>query len=214
METLTEALAGQGLQVTVGPGAITLLTDLSRYSPAPIIRQYEQSVVAETIGRIGEERGRKMVPLTGTLFPNLSFDWRSRSLHVWQPRGAQLTEVNTYCFADRAAPDLVKAAMRRSCQLHFGPAGLKVQDQVGPWTALTERSGQLLAGGYPLNLQMGLGRELRLNIPGQVSDLFSEMNQRSFFSWWEDRLDDESDALPAADVMRVAPPQRGRVDRA
>lgn len=196
--------AGQGLQIAAGAGALTVLTDTSLYTPATAIDNYERAVAAETEARLGADRGGQLIPLTGTLFPNLSFDWRSRSLHVWQPRGVGKTEITTYCFVDRAAPEAVRQAMRKACQLYFGPGGLKSHDQVGPWQSLTERAGHMLSGRLPLNLQMGLGHMLSRNLPGKVSDLFSEMNQRSFYTWWEERLNQNEDAAPGASKLQIA----------
>jgi hypothetical protein len=201
------AAVSQGLQISAGAGAIAMLTDTSLYAPSAAVRAYEASVSAEAEARLGGERAGTLIPLVATLFPNLSFDWRTRSLHVWQPRGPGKTEINTYCFVDCAAPDAVKDAMRRTCQFHFGPAGLRAQDQVGPWKSLTDVSGHGLAQRAPLNLQMGLGHELKRNLPGRISDLFSEMNQRSFYAWWEDRLTDVDDGPETSTMMRIAAPR-------
>ncbi len=198
--------ANQGLQVSAGAGAIAMLNTTSRYAPLATIGAYEDSVASEAEARLGADRARSFLPLVATLFPNLSFDWRTRSLHVWQPRGPGKTEINTYCFVDRDAPEAVKDALRKQCQLHFGPAGLRAQDQVGPWISLTERAGHMLAQRAPLNLQMGLGHELKRNLPGRVSDLFSEMNQRSFYAWWEDRLAEVDEGPELSTMMRIAPP--------
>lgn len=199
--------ANQGLQISAGAGAVAVLTDPSLSTASPIVRAYEDSIAAEAEARLGADRARGLIPLIGTLFPNLSFDWRTRSLHVWQPRGPAKTEINTYCFVDSAAPDDVKEAMRRACQLHFGPAGLQTQDDVGPWKSLTVKAGQMLSLRAPLNLQMGLGRELQRNLPGRVSDLFSEMNQRGFFAWWEDRLTEGDEGPEVSTMMRIVPPR-------
>ncbi|NIJ09251.1 hypothetical protein FHS31_002883 [Sphingomonas vulcanisoli] len=205
--SLSPSNLDQGLQISAGSGAMAVLTDPTLYQPSAVVSAYEQSVADEVEARLGRDRARAMIPLVGTLFPNLSFDWRTRSLHVWHPRGPTRTEINTYCFADAAAPDEVKDAMRRSCQLHFGPAGLRSADQVEPWSSLTKRSGSLLAARTALNFQMGMGHELKRNLPGRVSDLFSEMNQRHFFEWWESRLTDEREPIAAiAQSMRIAPP--------
>jgi Ring hydroxylating alpha subunit (catalytic domain)/Rieske [2Fe-2S] domain len=198
--------SNQGLQVSAGAGAIALLAQAPSYPYPAVVAAYEKSIAAETEARLGAERARGLIPMSGTLFPNLSFDWRTRSLHVWQPRGPAKTEINTYCFADCLAPTAVKDALLKTCQLHYGPAGLRSQDDVGPWSSITERAGSVLAQRTPLNLQMGLGEELKRNLPGRVSDLFSEMNQRSFFAWWEDRLN-EDEGPKVSTTMRIAPPR-------
>jgi hypothetical protein len=197
---------GQGMQISAGAGAMAVLTTPDLENGAAALKAYEAAIRPEVKARLGMYRAQAITPLIGTLFPNLSFDWRTRSLHVWHPRGPAKTEIQTWCFADRGAPPEVKEAIRKSCQLHFGPAGLQSQDDVGPWQSVTTRAGQLLAQRAPLNLQMGLGHEISMNIPGRVSGLFSEMNQRSFFAWWEDRLDQFAELPGTQDMMPIGAP--------
>lgn len=178
---------GRGLQICAGGGTIALLTNGSFGKPSGDVRAYERAIRHEVAGRLGSQRAR-LTPVTGLVFPNLSFDWYTRSLHVWNPLSPTTTGVSTVCFGDHAAPENVKRSIIRTCQLNFGAAGLQTEDDVAPWRAITERSGRLVSRGVPVNLQMGIGRELQHNLPGRVSDLLSEMNQRYFYSWWAKEL--------------------------
>jgi hypothetical protein len=167
----------RGFQVSAGAGAMVVATD------------------EDAIGEAGRLRGASvqdardgMTPLTATAFPNLSFDGRAQALHVWHPRSPSVTEVHTYCLAGSDEPAVSKERRRKLCQLRFGPCGLQSADEDTVWTAITRGAEASRHHGRPLNLQMGLGRERRTNLPGRIADLVSEMNQRSFFGWWQDEL--------------------------
>jgi hypothetical protein len=125
-------------------------------------------------------------PLIGTLFPTLSFDGRTPSLHVWHPVGPSRTEIHSYCLVDTASTTQEKEAARRAFQFQYGPAGLRSEDDIPLWKSITARARG--RRDLPLNLQMGLGHERRTNLPGHVNDLISEGNQRQFFAWWQQRL--------------------------
>lgn len=194
---------GEGFQVDAGGGAMAVSELAEPLDANPVLKAYEAEAAREIHDRLGEGR-ETLRPLVGTLFPNLSVDGRTRSLHVWQPRGPLRTEVNTYCLVDRAAPVEVKDAMRRNCVFHFGPAGMQSQEDVGPWQSITKIAKTMLAERYPLNLQMGLGRERRTNLPGVIGDLFSETSQRAFYGWWQTQVEAEPAASPDSGVMRIS----------
>jgi 3-phenylpropionate/trans-cinnamate dioxygenase alpha subunit len=137
-----------------------------------------------------------------TLFPNLSYDGRGAALHIWRPLGPLSTEVLTYCLVGRDETEAQKEARRRLCQLRFGPAGLETNDQEAVWASATRASRGPLARRRPLNLQMGLGRTWRGNLPGAISDPVSEGAQRRFFAWWQDELNRPH--LRTASRMRFA----------
>jgi hypothetical protein len=143
-----------------------------------------------------------MTPLLATLFPNVSYDGRGGALHVWHPKGAMETEVHTYCLVGRDEPFEAKESRRRRWQLLFGPAGMLTQDHAVVWSDTTRATSQ--ARSNKLNLQMGLGRERTSNLPGRVSDLASEMNQRAFYGWWQSQL---AEPPPASvrDTLKLGP---------
>ena len=125
-------------------------------------------------------------PILGSLFPNLSFDWRAPSLHVWHPLSPSRTEIHTYCLVDAAAPVWEKESARRAFQFQYGPAGLRSERDTALWRSITSRSAG--RNDYAYHLRMGLGRERRTDLPGIFGDLVSESNQRAFFDWWQQRL--------------------------
>lgn len=143
-------------------------------------------VMAVTTVQNTETRKETMTPILATLFPNVSYDSRGGALHIWHPRGEAEIDVYTYCLVGRDDPIEVKEARRRRCRLLFGPGGMLMQDYAAIWSDVTRATQH--ARPHKLNLQMGLGRERTSNLPGQVSDLCSEMNQRAFFAWWQAAL--------------------------
>ena len=126
-------------------------------------------------------------PTFGTLFPNLSFDWRTPSLHVWHPIGPSTTEIHSFCMVEKNASADAKERARRAFQFQYGPAGMQSQRQAEIWRSISARI--FTQTDLVWNVQMGLGRERDANIPGKLGDLLSESNQRSFFRWWQERLD-------------------------
>jgi 3-phenylpropionate/trans-cinnamate dioxygenase subunit alpha len=201
---LTEAV--EGFQISAGAGGLAALTVPSYKDVPGSIKEYEQSIRGEFEASLGAVRAKTIFPLIGGVFPNLTFDWRTHSMHLWHPRGPDETQVWTYCLVDKLAPSEVKAAIRRDCQFRFGPAGIDGQEDVVPWQAITEISKRRVAKGYPLNLQMGLGREgFHEDLPGKVTHIYSEMNQRYFYRRWQNALDAASAASLELDPTLMSP---------
>lgn len=154
----------EGFQISTGAGAMAVLTGSGSAA----------------------EAGEAMTPVLATLFPNISYDGRAGALHVWRPLGATETAAYAYCLVGRDEPAVVKEDRRRRFQLLFGPTGLLSQDYAAAWAQVTRATQD--CPPRALNLQMGLGRERRSNLPGRVDDLGSEMNQRTFYGWWQAQL--------------------------
>jgi len=179
-EELLPSAPQEGFQVFTDNGAMAVMTgrvERGRTNPH---------------SQIGEPR-ISFEPILGTLFPTLSFDWRTPSLHVWHPLSPSRTEIHSYCLVDAHAPAWEKEAARRAFQFQYGPAGIRSEDDAVLWRSITSRS----AGrrDYPFHLRMGLGRERRTNLPGTFGDLVSEANQRAFFDWWQRHLVEPQQAV-------------------
>jgi nitrite reductase/ring-hydroxylating ferredoxin subunit len=160
-----------GFQVSTKIGAMAIVTP--------------QQTQALSNSQLGQPRD-DFFPTIGTLFPTLSFDWRTPSIHVWHPVGASKTEIHSYCMVEKNAPQHEKERARRAFQFMYGPAGILSQSEPEMWRSITERASR--NRHVDLNFQMGLGRERRTNIAGSVGDLFSDSNARAFFSWWQQQL--------------------------
>lgn len=155
----------------------------------PEVAEYEKSILPEMERRLGTVRARKISPVHGTVFPNLSWLFGTRTLRVWHPRGPEKTEIWAWCILDKAAPPEVKRAWRLHCMRRFGPTGTWEQDDMDNWIKSGESGRSFIARRYPLNFQMGLGHERYAEgLPGRVGDLQSEMNNRSFYSFWADLM--------------------------
>jgi 3-phenylpropionate/trans-cinnamate dioxygenase alpha subunit len=164
----------RGFQVFTGNGAMSIMTGQGKHGRTT----NAHSPMGEPY--FGFE------PILGSLFPNLSFDWRAPSLHVWHPLSPSRTEIHSYCLVDAAAPAWEKEAARRAFQFQYGPAGLRSERDAALWRSITSRSAG--RNDYAYHLCMGLGRERRTDLPGTFGDLVSESNQRAFFDWWQRRL--------------------------
>lgn len=172
-----------GLQIATESGAMAVLTDCDNENPVQ----------------------GPLIPVMATLFPNISYDGRGGALHVWHPRGPLETEMHTYCLVGADESHQAKEVRRKRWQLLFGPAGMLTQDYALAWSEVTRATRQ--AKSNRLNLQMGLGRERTSNLPGRVSDLASEMNQRAFYTWWQSRLS-HAPRFPKRDTLKLKNPLR------
>jgi nitrite reductase/ring-hydroxylating ferredoxin subunit len=150
-----------------------------------IVTQRQAALAPLSENTLGSPRDG-FYPTSGTLFPNLSFDWRVPSFHVWHPIGRSITEIHSFCMVAKNASADAKEHARRAFQFQYGPAGMQSQRQSEIWRSISARISP--ETDLILNMQMGLGRERDANIPGKVGDLLSESNQRSFFRWWHEQL--------------------------
>lgn len=160
---------------------------------SPELAEYERSILPEMERRLGTVRAYRLSPVHGSLFPNLSWLFGTRTFRVWHPRGPEKTEIWAWFIVDKKAPPEVKRAWRLHCMRRFGPAGTWEQDDMDNWikSSASGRSG--IGQRYPVNFQMGLGHErLHEQLPGLVGDLQNEINNRSFYSFWSDLLSGKS----------------------
>ena len=154
--------------------------------PVPEILEYEKQIRPEVEKRLGA-RSAVINPIVGTMFPNFSMlRATSRTFRVWQPRGPDKTEVWSYVFADKAAPPEVKEAFRLAGVRGFSPSGTFEQDDMDNWQACTQTCRGVVARGYPLNYQMGLGHaQLNDDLRAWESEYrISENNHRQFYRRW------------------------------
>jgi len=68
---------------------------------------------------------------------------------------------------------------------YSGPVGMTEQDDMENWNYAYAASKGTIARRYPYNYQMGIGNHpLDVPIPGLVTQVLSEENQRSRFKRW------------------------------
>lgn len=153
------------------------------------VKDYQMSVLPETIERLGTVRARVSV-LACNVFPNFSFVPGSSTMRVYQPRSANTLEMQSYCIVDKDAPPEVKKAQTRAYIQSFGPSGMFEQDDGENFTQATMSSSGRLARTLDFNYQMGVGHDHNFHedLPGEVARATSEMTQRDFYSRWAEEM--------------------------
>ena len=162
--------------------------------PMAEILAYEEKIRPEVEKRLGS-RLELMNPVVGNVFPNFSIlRGISRTFRVWHPRGAEKTQIWSYCFVDKAAPPEVKEAFRLAVVRGFSPSGTFEQDDMDNWQECTQTCRGTVSRRYPMNYQLGVGHDhFREDLGAWASDhRFSEASQRAFYQRWADLMDGQS----------------------
>lgn len=136
----------------------------------------------------------------GTVFPNLSFLERNLiveqaragttiTLRVWQPVSARETEIVSWVFAEKEAPDDFKKRSFSDAVRNFGVAGVFEQEDVELWSDIVSASANAAVRAYPLNFQTALptlDKPVHGFVgPGQAyRPALSEVSQFKFFQHW------------------------------
>jgi 3-phenylpropionate/trans-cinnamate dioxygenase subunit alpha len=154
--------------------------------PMPEILEYEKQIRPEVEKRLGPRSGL-INPIVGTMFPNFSMlRATSRTFRVWQPRAPDRTEVWSWVYTDKAAPQHVKDAIRLAGVRGFSPSGTFEQDDMDNWQECTRTCRGVVSRRAALNTQMGLGHEgFDEGLNAWASDFrMSESNHRQFYRRW------------------------------
>jgi phenylpropionate dioxygenase-like ring-hydroxylating dioxygenase large terminal subunit len=178
---------GHGLGIGVQEGG--------NYYPPELRDEFQRNLTAEQFELFNQVKNYH-----GSVFPNLSFliptaiKYEDRqiwctTLRLWQPRGPQRIEVQSWCLVEKHAPDWWKELARRSYVLTFGISGMLEQDDTENWEAQTRLSAATLPrnGEIVLNYSMGLGRQPLTDFPGPgtvYDGKFNEANARAFHRRW------------------------------
>ncbi len=154
---------------------------------APGVAEYLASVQAEAEERLGEVR-RHVKIATCTTFPNLSLLGSNFTFRVAHPRGPMKSEIWSWVFADRDAPQEVKDAMRKFYTLTFGPGGIFEQDDGENWEGVTYGASGIEASAHPFHYGAGLDAGPHPELPGTVSTVYSEHTQRNLYRRWHELM--------------------------
>lgn len=153
------------------------------------IADFYRDIMPDTEQRLGTVRARHMSPVHGTVFPNLSFLFGTRTLRVWHPKGPEKIEVWAWVLVERDAPPEIKDAIRLSCLRRFSPAGTWEQDDADNWMQATQASRGVATRRVRLNYQMGLGHEGTHDaLRGRIGPFYSDTCQRNFYQHWAQQL--------------------------
>lgn len=149
-----------------------------------LVEDYYRHCFEERKRRLGDRS--RMLPFTGTIFPNTSFHGRQpRALCVWHPHGPTHTEIWRFFLIDKDAPPEVKDLSRHYYMRYSGPAGMTEQDDMENWNYSTAASRGTIARRYPYNYQQSMHATRHDGpVPGAVSTQISEQNARGFYRRW------------------------------
>ena len=153
------------------------------------VSEYLEQNLPELEERLGHVRAQRVIAGVSTTFPNMSLDPPVFTARIWHPRGADKTEVWSYCVVDKDAPASVKQGMARFLTYTFGPSGGFEQDDMNNFIQCTDSGKTTNGKKVMMNLQLGLGHDSVIeNIPGRVAPPPSENNQRAFYAWWQELM--------------------------
>ena len=185
----------KGCQISCGNGHI-LVSWITPPDGGPWFAQPDDRLVdymkehaGEIERRLGSVRARQIAPSAGTVFPNLSVHWLTRTIRVWQPRGPDKMEIWSWAVVDKTASSEIKDVMRFVSQYRFSPSGVFEQDDMDNWIQVTGAAKSLIGRRHPANYQMS-GNEppVDVDLPGQIKSRFSDNNQLSLYMHWAKML--------------------------
>lgn len=191
---------GKGYQISCGNGHVLVAwicppDDAGPWFAQPVVElaDYMREHADEIESRLGAPRARKVVPSAGTVFPNLSLHWLTRTIRVWHPRGPDKMEIWSWAIVDRAAPPEIKDTMRFVSQYRFSPTGVFEQDDMDNWVQVTGAARSVIARRFPANYQMGSSeRTTESDLRGRLADRWSDSNQLSLYLHWAKLLEAKS----------------------
>ncbi len=151
----------------------------------------------------------------GHVFPNCSFAgspgftaFNSYAFYIWHPRGPQLTEGWHWMAVERDAPQEVKErSILRSMRTGISASGFFGQDDSANFERVAEGTRPLQARQHPFNFAMALkydghwpGSETWQveGVPGEIGPHFAEQNQRRFYAYWAQLMDNPTGPVPVA----------------
>jgi phenylpropionate dioxygenase-like ring-hydroxylating dioxygenase large terminal subunit len=153
--------------------------------PVTELGQYMKEHAGEIERRLGPVRARRISPSAGTVFPNLSVHWLTRTIRVWHPRGPDKMEIWSWAIVDRAAPADIKNIMRFVSQYRFSPTGVFEQDDMDNWIQVTGAARSVIGRRFPANYQMNLKEETsEPGLRGRLTSRWSDANQLSLYMHW------------------------------
>jgi nitrite reductase/ring-hydroxylating ferredoxin subunit len=107
--------------------------------------------------RLGPVKSRASGCMTN-IFPNLFVPMSARQVGIRMPKGPRTSEIWYFTFVDKNAPKEVYEAQRFRSGHQFAAAGMWEQDDGENWEQSTRGQAGLVTRRYPLNYQMGLGK--------------------------------------------------------
>ncbi len=157
----------------------------------PEIVDYLRENEAKFAERLGKMRSRMVASLSSaTVFPNLSFLAWHNTFRTWNPKGPSETELHTWVFLNRNAPDSLREKYRRGVMLTFSPAGIFEMDDGENFEHCTASNAGVVTRRRKLHTGLGLGSEVdHPELKGHVHrNQVNEANHRAFYQRWSDLM--------------------------
>lgn len=186
----------------IGGGGLARLPGLMTGYAKEVV-EAARAYLSDSHKQVVFERG--FMPISGALFPNLSFisapavverdapPVRIYSFRQWRPLAPDKMEILSWCAVDKEAPEETKRANERAYSASFGSSGMFEQDDTENWTYVTVAAKGATAANIALNYRMGLTRENQpieepltdWPGPGNVYPVsYAEHNQRVLWRSW------------------------------
>jgi 3-phenylpropionate/trans-cinnamate dioxygenase subunit alpha len=190
----------QGRQISCGNGHVLVAwicppDDAGPWFAQPVVELvgYMKEHAPEIESRLGATRARKVAPSAGTVFPNFSVHWLTRTIRVWHPRGPDKMEIWSWAIVDKTAPAKIKDVMRFVSQYRFSPTGVFEQDDMDNWIQVTAAARSVIGRRFPANYQMGVSEEItETGLRGRLASRWSDSNQLSLYMHWAKVLEAKS----------------------
>ncbi len=185
----------------MGGGGFAHMPDMVGYAPAVV--SAAKNHLSESHQNVVFERG--FLPVSGSLFPNLSFvsgpaivgegqdPVRFYSFRQWRPLGPDKMEIISWCAVEKETPEDVKRLNERAYSASFGSSGMFEQDDTENWSYITKAAKGAATRDIALNYRMGLDAD-NAAIETPMTDWpgpghaypvsYAEHNQRQFWRTW------------------------------
>tara|TARA_R110002110_G_scaffold415713_1_gene654125 strand:- start:4348 stop:5664 length:1317 start_codon:yes stop_codon:yes gene_type:complete len=161
----------------------------------PEIVQYLQENQKKFEERLGKIRTRMIGSLSSSnIFPNLSFLAGHNTFRTWNPKGPLETELHTWVFLNRNAPEALKEKYRRGVMLTFSPAGVFEMDDGENFENCTSSNAGVVTRRQSLHTGLGIGSKVEHpELKGHVYEsMVNEANHRAFYERWLDLMTAET----------------------
>ena len=210
-DTADALRTGRGIQINDCDGHVVSIRQSA--TGQKVFWQYPSEVVSlfkpELLSPAQFELASRGLVHTGTIFPNLSFLHTGVasskehlpsgyfSLHVWQPKGPNKTEIWNWLLAPKEASQEYKERAYQLGMSSFGTSGSFEQDDVTIWPGIARSAGSNFAqiSNLKLNYQMGLGAMTTVtpatDWPGPgtaIPSNSSEGGLRAFYQTWYNHI--------------------------
>jgi phenylpropionate dioxygenase-like ring-hydroxylating dioxygenase large terminal subunit len=174
---------GHGMHSAIAPARNEYMAS---FLNNPRIEEYFRHCFEERKRRLGNEAAR-LLPFTGTIFPNASMHGRQpRGICVWHPHAPTETEAWRFFLVDADAPAEVKEFLRHYYMRYSGPAGMTEQDDMENWLYATRASVGTIARRYPFNYQQSMhASTVNGPMPGNLSLQITEQMARGYYQSWD-----------------------------